>query len=402
MRIEQILILVLCLLLISRLFFFYQERHIYKENEKFEVSYSFLHEPKKNTYGQYFFIDSVLVTLPLYPQYYYGDSVKISGVLEKKKAAKGELLVVSNPKIIPVEKKDIFLAVGKFVRQKVENAVLRTLPARESGLLLGIILGVRDKIDKAFYEELRGAGVLHVIAASGQNVSIVASLLLVFFQRLVKRRLALLFTASGLLFYALLTGFDPPILRASIMALITFGALAIGRQSSALYALCMTGWGIVFVKPELLEDISFQLSFLSTFGILVFKPLIDKFTYLKFISFIKDDIGTTISAQLATFPLMLMAFGSYSWLSFPVNILILWTVPIIMIFAGLGAVASLILPQIAIPFIFLAYPFLAFFTGVVHLSSNLKFFITATDLPLSILIGYYMVLGAFVLKFKNK
>jgi len=200
---KYLLIIVSFLLLSLRLFFFYNEQHVYRENEIYNQAYSFNHEPKKNSYGQYFFVDKIMVSIPLYPVYEYGDKVMISGVVSLKKTDKGKMLVILNPKIQRIEGRSPYLAVTKFVRQRIEDTVLTTIPSKEGGLLLGILLGVRDKIESDYYKKLKSVGVLHVIAASGQNVSIVASLLLILLERVVKRRLALLFTALGVIFFSI-------------------------------------------------------------------------------------------------------------------------------------------------------------------------------------------------------
>ena len=288
MRVIYLIILV-GIFLLTRLFFFYSERHIYKEGENFKETYSFNHEPKKNSMGQYFFVGNTLVTVPLFPKYHYGDKVTITGKVDRQDSMKRSLLIVKDPTIKVVEEKSILLGVSKFVRYRIVESAITTLPAREAGLLLGIVLGVRDKIDQDFYQQLRNAGVLHVIAASGQNISIAGSLLLAIFSKIVKRKTALLFTGGGIVFYAFLTGFDPSIVRAAIMALITFGALVLGKQSRGLYALFATGIIMVLQKPEMIEDISFQLSFLSTLGILTIKPILDRVVIYKFFSILKDD-----------------------------------------------------------------------------------------------------------------
>ena len=396
------LLTMLLLPLIVREFFYLEEQHIYKENEIYKKSYSFTHEPKRNPTSEYFFTDGILITLPLYPSYHYGDTYLIEGKIDSKKSHKGDLLVLKNPKMTPQEHTDYLLAFSKNVRQKVEDSAITTLPSREAGLLLGVILGVRDKIDNAYYEMLRNAGVLHVIAASGQNVSIAAMLLLVIFDKVVKRRMALLFTSLGVLVYAVLTGFDPPIVRASIMALLAFIALFSGRQVNSLYILFLTGWVMLFVQPQEATDVSFQLSFLSTFGILTVKPILDRVFSVGFVAILKDDITTTLSAQIATFPLMLSAFGAYSLLSFPINIMILWTIPIIMIFGGLGAILSLIYPPLAIPFMLLSYPLLAYFTWIVEFFSRFKYQLVVNSVPLTALFGYYLILLAVVIKVQRR
>src|SRR6185503_13401080 len=147
---KYIFISMLLLALLTREFFYFEERHIYKENEKFKITYSFTHEPKKNVISQYFFIDGIMVTTDLYPSYHYGDKVSIDGVITGKNTSKGNLLVVENPQITKVNSSNPLLSFSKFVRVKVEQASLTTLPSRDAGLLLGIILGVRDKIDSDY------------------------------------------------------------------------------------------------------------------------------------------------------------------------------------------------------------------------------------------------------------
>lgn len=398
---RYIFFFILVITLLTREFFYLNERHIYHDNEQFQMTYSIMHEPKKNSISQYFFADGVMVTTALYPTYHYGDTIKIEGIVSKKQSNQGTLLIVENPKITLVPRADIFLSLSKYIRGKVEDSIIGVLPEREAGLLLGIILGVRDKIDSSYYVLLKNAGVLHVIAASGQNVSIAAALLLAVFQRVVKRKVALVFTGFGVLLYATLTGFDPPIVRASVMAILAFAALFTGRQIESTYVLFLTGWGMLFYQPQELIDVSFQLSFLATFGILILKPILDRVVTFRLISFLKDDITTTLSAQIATFPVMIAAFGAYSLLSFPINILLLWTIPIIMILGGVGGLLALFSPLLAAPFILLCFPFLTYFTGIVVYFSRFNFQLTLQETPITLVVGYYLILLGIVIKARN-
>ncbi len=360
------------------------------------------HEPRKNERSQYFFVDSVMITFPLYPAFSYGDKIHVKGLVEKVSGNKGDLLIVKNPEVTKLENKNPLFNVTKFIRQRVEESVTTLLPEREAGLLLGIILGVRDKIDGEFYQKLRSVGVLHVVAASGQNVSIIAGILLIALQKIVKRKMAILFTMAGILFYAVLSGFDPPIVRASLMAIITFGAMAFGRQTSGVYALMVACWGMVMWDPSLLSNTSFHLSVLSTWGILTIKPILDNGISVKRLIVARDDITTTISAQIATFPIMILAFGTYSLISIPVNLLVLWTVPVLMIGGGVAALLSLILPQLSIPVLLLTYPILAYFTFVVELFSRLDYIFTFQQIPQLLIFGYYLILFGIVIGVNNR
>mgnify|MGYP003394042793 CR=1 FL=1 len=393
---------ILVLLLSVRLFFYFEDEKVYKESEAVELIHAFNHEPKKSSFGQYFFVDNIMVSIPSFPVYEYGDQVKIKGIVKVYKNDKGEMLMVSDPEVKKLDDSASFLAVAKHVRQKIEDSVLAAMPVREGSLLLGILLGVRDKIEKGYYEDLKNAGVLHVIAASGQNVSIVAALLLLLFERILKRRLALVFTVLGVAFYALLTGFDPPIVRASIMAVFAFGALAFGRQNYSIHILFLTAFLMIFTNPKLITDVSFALSFLSTWGIISLKPILDRVRLLDKVRIVKEDITTTLSAQVATLPLIISVFSSYSWVSFFVNTIVLWTVPFIMIFGGIGAILSLILPILGLPFYLLTFPFLRFFGFVVAFSSQFSLVSRFEAIPLAFIIGYYLILASILLKFGKK
>lgn len=396
-----ILIILMFFLLLVRLFFDSIDRHIYRAGEKVKITHSFLKEPKKNSYGQYFFTGNLLVSVPLYPKFLYGETIIIEGIVSELKNEKGRLLAIENPKITRVESKSPLFLITSFIRKRVEGAVLTTLPSRESGLFLGIVLGVRDRINNAFYEELRDAGVLHIIAASGQNVSILASILLAAFQRSVKRRYALLFTGLCLFLYSAIVGFDPPIVRATIMATISFGALTFGRQNTALFALFITGWGMVMYQPENLTGISFQLSFLSTLGIIMIKPLIERVFTIRFLGLVKDDLTTTLAAQIATFPLMIASFGAYSLLTLPVNLLILWTIPFLMILGVGSTILAIVVPLLAKPLILLSYPFLAYFAVVIDLSEKYKWVVEFDSIPGAFICGYYLIVIGIVFSLKN-
>ncbi len=392
-----LLFIILFIVLSIRLLFFYSERHVFEPGETFVKDYTFLKEPKKNDISQYFFTDNVLVTLPLFPKFEYGDKVKLEGEVEL--SVNGDLLLVKNPKVTKYKNSSSFLALSKFIRQRVSSSVMAVMPAKEAGLLLGIVLGVRDKIPPGYYEELRSVGVLHVVAASGANVSILAGFLLPVFQSFMKRKFAVASTGLIILFYALLAGFDPPIVRASIMAFLSYTALLLGKQQVSVWLLVLSGWFMVLFSPTLIEDISFQLSFAATFGILVIKPLIDRFFMF---TIIRDDISTTVSAQITTFPLLLGTFGSFPLISFPVNFLILWTVPLIMGLAGIGSLISLLFPALSYPFFLISYPFLFYFRLIVETFSSINLSINSSYLPLPLMLGYYLLLLAVIIKVKGK
>lgn len=388
MRVSSLFYFVLLSLLALRFLFFFTEAPHYKEGDTITLNYTFLQEAKHNSFGQYFVINGMLVSFSNSESYKYGDKVIIKGTVGIIKSKKGQrLLTIKNPRIDRLDKSPV-LAIIALIRQKIIDGFERVLPPKESGLFLGIVLGIKDKIDSQYYDQLKTVGILHVVAASGSNVSLLASFLLSFIQHFVKRKWSILFTAFGILFYSLISGFDPPIVRSSVMALVAFFALLLGRQNSSVRALFLTAALMLLLDPILLGDVGFQLSFASTLGILYLKPIIDRVLRWRFYGIIRDDLGTTLAAQFATLPIMLISFQSYSLLSVITNILLLWTIPPLMVLGLVASLVTLVWVQFAIPFLYLAHPFLIYFERIVTIFSQTKQ-IEVGSIPLTIIAGYY-------------
>jgi len=232
----------------------------------------------------------------------------------------------------------------------------------------GIVLGSKKGILPSFWEELKKTGTAHVVVASGMNVSLVASFLVLFLIPVVGRRKALLFSLLGIWVYAALAGFDAPIIRAALMGSLVFGTLALGRQADTLRVLFFTFFIMLIFNPYWIFDVGFILSFAATLSLVLFAGRLDKL--LKFIpSFIRQDFSTTIAAQILVAPILYFTFGYFSIYSFLVNGLVLWTVPLITVLGMIISLVSLVLPSLASVFVFLVYPLAFWFVKVVELFS---------------------------------
>lgn len=402
-EISILLTSIFILILILRFLFHFTFIDKFEVGEIVEREHTFLSLPLKNDFQQYFFIDDLLVTLPAFPEYTYGDKLKLKGTISTYASSKDdevtEKLVLKNPEVKIEESRG--LAVLKFVRQKVLLTYKSVLPPREAGLISGIVLGVEDGINEGFKNELKRTGMLHVVVASGSNIVLVAGIVFSLIGGLVKKRMAIIFTIICIFFYAFLTGFDPPIVRASIMASFAFTAMLLGRQRIALFSLFISGWIMLMVSPSLLSDIGFQLSFSASLGIILFQSIIHFLVH--FVPKIaKEDFATTLSAQIGAMPFLLVAFGEVNLLSIFINVILLWTVPIIMIFGLAGAFVGVISPQISAPIILLVYPFLAFFSETVRLTSNFYIPLTLTSIFAPIALICYILLVYILVRLRIK
>jgi len=264
--------------------------------------------------------------------------------------------------------------ISKF-RERSINISRKYLPSPHSELLIGMVIGA-DELEKipAFKEALKTTGTIHVVVVSGFNVSLVASLIMSVLGSKYKMRnllISQLFTFS----YSVMTGLEPPVIRAWIMGGVVSLVKYYGRDINGFTALLFTALVMIIIWPYFLLSVSFQLSFLATLGLIVFgNGIVEGLRKLfKTEAFFIEDLGTTISAQVFVLPIVSYYFGRVSIISFLVNPLVLWTVPIatvigtfFMFVAGLSSVVAKIMSIVM-------YPFLNIFTVVVNYFSRFSF-----------------------------
>lgn len=409
-------ILILVVVLVLRLFTFYSTKTVYRDGEKISFSSRILSEPKVYKSYQSFWLelpttDRVFIKTAIYPEYYFQDRVNVSGPIrflprqgegqtygasnqnDRLLNDKVSILTMDYPKISFVKNSDgLFLAVVKPIRQKIITVFDKTLPNDLSGLMLGIVFGIKQNLSKDFLDNLKTAGVMHVIAASGMNVTMTAGFVFYLFSLIFRRQLAVFLSILGVLFYAILAGFEASIVRASIMGIIAFSSQILGKQQYGFYALLLTGFVMLFISPKYLFDIGFKLSFAATLGIL-FIPGV----FARLQNALSDNFLTTISAQIATIPIILASFGTYSLWSVIANTLVLWTVPFLMILGGIAALIAFVFEPAATIFLYLCLPLLLYFEKTVTFFGALKGNIALESLPWQFGAAYYSFLASFLL-----
>lgn len=357
-----------------------------------------LTEPKLRGTTQQFWIDGkILVVAPRFPEYHYGDTLLISGTLEGKVLGKrGTIITAYFPSIeIRQKKQNSLLSLTSFIRQHMKTTVSSTLPSTSASLLLGILLGVKEDMPSTFFEALRNTGTLHVVAASGMNVAIIGGFLFGITTRLLRRQIALLVSVAGIFLYAAIAGFEPSIVRASIMGGLAFGAQMLGRQDLPIFALVLAGFSMLMFAPLLLFDIGFQLSFFATAGLITLKPVFD--AKVRF-----DSFTITLAAQLTTLPILLANFGSFSLLSILANTLVLWTVPLIMAIGGIAVLLGFVMAPLGMLTLIVSLPFLLFFEAVVSFFGKLPGVVTIEEFPIILGAGYYLVLLSIVMIWRRR
>ncbi|MEK7511615.1 MAG: ComEC/Rec2 family competence protein [Patescibacteria group bacterium] len=300
----------------------------------------------------------ILVWEEMYPEYNYGDFLEIECQLKKPEQLDGfrydKYLARSNiyalcyqPKIklLARDKGKFFVNAALKTKKYFESRLAKTVAEPQAALISGILIGSRQAIPKYLLSEFNQTGLTHIVAVSGYNITIMVAVFLNLARYLsISRRKAFWLIVVILIFFAVLTGLSASVIRATIMGIVVLLAKQIGRISRAGNLLVLTAVLMALFNPRiLLWDAGFQLSFLSTVGLIYFSPKLSKyFTWLPETFALRENFSNTLAAIIFTMPLVLFSFQRLSLVAPIVNLFVLPAVPIVMLVGFVQLVFSMI------------------------------------------------------------
>jgi ComEC/Rec2-related protein len=227
---------------------------------------------------------------------------------------------VSGPRNVSIIKRgsSFLSSVIKPVRNYMISVGRENLSPVSAAVLSGFILGERRDIPEEYQTMFRDTGTLHLMAVSGSNVGLILTVFALPLTFLgLRRKPRVVILLAVVVFFAILTRLESSVVRASIMALV--GLLAYGwvRKPDYINLLGFAGLVMLFWRPLQLFDVGLQLSFAATFGIVFVVP--DVYRRIKpltrrkrrWIRWIVIALATTIAAQAAVLPLMLLYFNRF-------------------------------------------------------------------------------------------
>lgn len=221
----------------------------------------------------------------------------------------------------------IALARSDQIRARAEHGLGPGMPAREAELARGFVLGQDGGIDPRTEEDFRRAGLSHLLAVSGQNVTLLALLAMPLLAALgIPLRERLLWILGLIAVYVPLAGAGPSIQRAAVMGAAGVLATLSGRRASRLYALALALLVTLAIDPRIAADIGWQLSFAAVTGILVLAAPIRAAITARlgaggWRDAFAESTAVTIAATLATAPLIAFHFGTLSTTTLAANLL---------------------------------------------------------------------------------
>jgi len=289
--------------------------------------------------------------------------------------------------------------VLKDQRAALDKQIAKFLPSPKAELLSGILLGQDGKLPVGLQLALRDTSTLHIVVASGQNLSMVAGFFF-FLSGVIKRKNAIILSFLAVVFYVLLTGAQLPVLRAAIMVTLAFIAEIMGRERDGVWVLIATAGLMLLVNPTWIGSLSFQLSVLATFGVVVVSPIfLEKLKRVP--SLISQDIAVSFGAQLMVLPIIAQNFHQISLVALPTNLLVLWTVPFLMIGGAVLLLVSFI-PLLGWIVTGLLNILLSYFIYVVEFFGSMPFAWQFIGEQLWVVwVGYYLIIFAILISFKK-
>jgi competence protein ComEC len=227
---------------------------------------------------------------------------------------------------------------------RVANGLRRTLARgaevlsdRHASLLAGLTLGDDRDQPADMTDAFRAAGLTHILAVSGQNVAFVMVLVAPALSRL-RFGPRLVVTLAVLAGFALVTRFEPSVLRATAMAAVAATGAALGRPASTLRVLALGVSGILLVDPLLATSLGFRLSIAGAAGIVVGAARLE--SALPRPRWIAAPVAVTLAAQLAVAPLLVASFGAVPVASLPANLLALPAAGPVMVWGLTGGLVA--------------------------------------------------------------
>ncbi|MFH1666678.1 MAG: ComEC/Rec2 family competence protein, partial [Elusimicrobiota bacterium] len=317
------------------------------------------------------------------------------------------IISVNKYEIIKKGKTPLFYRMIDSIRAKMIDSIRKNLPAEtpEGGVLEAMFVGEKSEIPPEVSAEFIDSGLMHVLVVSGMNVVYVVAVFFFAFKLLpISNKLRNVFLIVPIVVYCFATGANPPVVRATVLALAIILCYLLSRERALYHAFALSALIILIFDPQALFGASMQLSFAACLGLVYIAPkLADsfKFSLPKILRYILLLFFVTLSAQLATAPLLAKYFYKVSGIGLLSNLVVVPDVGIILWLCFIQFFAYMFFP-FALPVT----------TWACHLSANVLLSMTAffakcpfanvyTGAPsLVFIISYYIILIA-VFKFKR-
>lgn len=257
------------------------------------------------------------------------------------------------------------------VRSRFAAAARATLPGEQAAMLPALVLGDTSAVPSDTSRDFRAAGMTHLMAVSGANVTIVCAAVL-FSARLIGPRAAVVLAALALVAFVIVVQPTASVLRAAVMGAIALTGMLTSRRRQAIPALAASVLVLLAVAPALAVDVGFGLSVLATAALIVVAPVWSRRLAAKgWPRPLADALAVAWAAQVVTAPLVAAISGRFSVVAALANLVVAAVIaPITVLGTGAAALCA-IWPGAARLLIRFTGPELWWVDGVAHWAANM-------------------------------
>jgi competence protein ComEC len=230
------------------------------------------------------------------------------------------------------------------VRSRFAAAVRDTLPADQAAMLPALVLGDTSSVTAETGRDFRAAGMTHLTAVSGANVTIVCAAVLLC-ARLIGPRAAVALAAVALVGFVIVVQPTASVLRAAVMGAIALAGMLSSRRRQAIPALSATVLILLAVAPHLAVDVGFALSVLATAALVVIAPVWSRRLVGRGCPKpLADALAVAWAAHVVTAPLVAGISGRVSLVAAGANLAVAPVIAPITVLGSAAAVLCLVWP----------------------------------------------------------
>ena len=297
---------------------------------------------------------------------YRGDRVQVSGKLYPMRGT--NQASISYAELSKLSSRQTYIDT---LRRKFTAGMQSALPEPLASFALGLLVGQRNTLPADLTQALLMVGLTHIIAVSGYNLTI----LLEAARRMLGGRSKVLSVAAMALLvfgFLLVAGTSASIVRAAVISLLGLAAWYYGRSVRPLLLILLAAAGTAYANPAYVwADISWYLSFLAFFGILVLEPVVKRLTFgEREVPLVLRIVLESLCAEIMTLPLVLYIFGQMSLVSLAANMLVAAVIPLAMLLSFIAGLAGMLAGNVAGWFAWPAVWLLTYMVDVVNILSR--------------------------------
>jgi len=329
-----------------------------------------------------------------------GDLARLAPYDDHERRRNAHALVRAESIIATGRRRGSVMGALDAIRVRTERALTSGVPAPQGALARGMVLGQDEGLSADIREDFRATGLAHLVAASGANVLLLATLVLgagAVFGLGLSARLVLALVAVAA--YVPLAGGGPSIQRAAVMGGAGLVAGLAGRPGSRWYALLLAAALTLAWNPRAAQDAGWQLSFAAVVALIALVPLlVARLRRAGVPHALAAAVAVTVAATIGTAPLIALHFERLSLVSLPANVLAAPAVAAVMWLGAIAGALGQVAPGLASPVATIAAIALAYLTWLADRAAALPFAQLSIGSPgIGGVVAAYLAAGAALL-----